>query len=77
MPRADAAKPGFRPSSISADAQITAEWNRADEVAENYRTAMQKRLATQIPACLERNARLLARNLESLAEQKTEHLPTR
>jgi hypothetical protein len=70
----DAAEARVQAAFDQTDAQITAEWNRADEVAENYRTAMQKRLAKQIPACLERNARLLARNLESLAEQKTEHL---
>ncbi|WP_461784364.1 FtsK/SpoIIIE domain-containing protein [Prosthecobacter sp.] len=70
----DAAEAQVQAAFDQTDAQITAEWNRADEVAEHFRTAMQKRLAKQIPACLERNVRLLARNLESLAEQKAEHL---
>jgi S-DNA-T family DNA segregation ATPase FtsK/SpoIIIE len=55
----------------SADALVTADWNRAEEVAEKYRAAMLKRLATQIPACLARNERLLARNLRRFEDQKT------
>ncbi|MEZ5387244.1 MAG: FtsK/SpoIIIE domain-containing protein [Prosthecobacter sp.] len=56
------------------DARITADWERADEVAEQYRKAMLKRLETQIPACLSRNERLRERNLISLEEQREEHL---
>jgi DNA segregation ATPase FtsK/SpoIIIE, S-DNA-T family len=56
------------------DALVTADWNRTEEVAEEYRVAMLKRLATHIPAAIARNERLLARNLESLEEQKTEAL---
>ncbi len=52
------------------DALVTADWNRAEEVAEKYRQAMLKRLATQIPSCLEINERLLARNLQRFEEQK-------
>ncbi len=57
-----------------ADVQITADWNRAEEVAEKYRVAMLKRLATQIPACQARNERLLARNLRRFEEQKAASL---
>lgn len=56
------------------DARITADWERADVVAEEYRTAMLKRLETQIPACLSRNERLCERNLLSLQEERQEHL---
>lgn len=56
------------------DALITADWERADEVAETYRRAMLKRLETQIPACLARNERLRERNFLSLEEQRQEHL---
>ena len=52
------------------DGLITADWNRTEEVAEKYRQAMLKRLATQIPACLARNERLLARNLHRFEAQK-------
>ena len=58
----------------AADVQITADWNRAEEVAEKYRVAMLKRLATQIPACQARNERLLARNLRRFEEQKAASL---
>jgi len=58
----------------TADAQITADWNKAEEVAENYRSAMLQRLATQIPACLARNERLLARNLQRFEAQKSASL---
>ncbi|HBJ82488.1 MAG TPA: ATP-binding protein [Verrucomicrobiales bacterium] len=53
------------------DAQVTADWNRAEEVAEKYRAAMLKRLATQIPACRSRNERLLARSLQRFEAQKS------
>ena len=52
------------------DGLITADWNRTEEVAEKFRQAMLKRLATQIPACLARNERLLARNLHRFEAQK-------
>jgi DNA segregation ATPase FtsK/SpoIIIE, S-DNA-T family len=52
------------------DALVTADWNRTEEVAEKFRLAMLKRLATQIPACLARNERLLARNLQRFETQK-------
>ena len=52
------------------DVQVTADWNRAEEVGEKYREAMLKRLATQIPGCLARNERLLARNLQRFEMQK-------
>jgi DNA segregation ATPase FtsK/SpoIIIE, S-DNA-T family len=52
------------------DAQVTADWNRTEEVAEKFRQAMQRRLAAQIPSCLARNERLLARNLQRFEVQK-------
>ena len=58
----------------TTDARITADWERADVVAEEYRRAMLKRLETQIPACLSRNERLRERNLLSLQEERQEHL---
>lgn len=58
----------------ATDAQITVEWGRAEEVAENFRAAMLKRLAAQIPACLERNERLLARNLRRFEARKAASL---
>jgi len=58
----------------TTDAQVTADWNRAEDVAEKFRAAMLRRLATQIPACLERNERLLARNLRRLEAQKAASL---
>lgn len=58
----------------AVDLQVTADWNRADEVAEKYRVAMLKRLATQIPACLARNERLLQRNLQRHEAQKAASL---
>ncbi|MFO1485710.1 MAG: FtsK/SpoIIIE domain-containing protein [Verrucomicrobiaceae bacterium] len=54
----------------ATEAQIATDWNRAEEVAEKYRAAMQKRMAAQIPACLARNERLLARNLQRFEAQK-------
>lgn len=56
------------------DAQITADWNRTDEIAQQFKAAMQTRLATQIPRCLQRNERLLQRNLKHLDEQKAAQL---
>ena len=56
------------------DALVTADWNRAEEVAENFRQTMLKRLATQIPTCIERNERLLTRNLQRFEEQKAQAL---
>ncbi len=56
------------------DALVTADWNRAEEVAETYRLGMLKRMATQIPACLARNERLLRRNLQRFEEQKADAL---
>jgi S-DNA-T family DNA segregation ATPase FtsK/SpoIIIE len=58
----------------TTDAQITADWNRAAEVTQAYKTAMEKRLATQIPACLARNDRILQNRLERLEAQKTAHM---
>lgn len=70
----DAAESQVQTEFDALDAQITAEWNRADQVAEDYRKAMQKRLATQIPAMLTRNKRLLERNLASVEVEKSENL---
>lgn len=70
----DAAEAQVQAEYEALDAQITADWNRADQVAENYRKAMQKRLATQIPSLLARNKRLLERNLASVEQEKTENL---
>ncbi|WP_395736761.1 FtsK/SpoIIIE domain-containing protein [Prosthecobacter sp.] len=66
----DAAAAQLQADYENTDAQVTAEWNRADEVADKFRNAMLKRLATQIPACLARNERLLARNLHRFEVQK-------
>lgn len=60
-----------------ADAEITTEWNRADEIAGKFQQAMRKRLAAQIPACITRNARLMARNLARAEEQKAAALAAR
>lgn len=70
----DAAEAQVQAEYEALDAQITADWNRADQVAENYRKAMQKRLATQIPSLLARNRRLLQRNLASVEQEKAENL---
>lgn len=70
----DAANAEAQAVHDSLDAQITTDWNRADEIAQNFKAAMQKRLATQIPRCLQRNKRLLQRNLKYLDEQKNAHL---
>ena len=70
----DAAAAQVQAEYDHTDALVTADWNRAEEVAEKFRQAMLKRLATQIPACLARNERLLARNLESFEAQKAEAL---
>ena len=70
----DAANAEAQAAHDALDAQITTEWNRADEMAQKFKAAMQKRLAKQIPACLQRNDRLLQRNLKYLDEQKISHL---
>jgi len=70
----DAAEAVIDAQFEAENARITADWERADEVAEKFRAAMLQRLAKQIPACLSRNQRLLERNLLSLEEQKTEHV---
>jgi len=70
----DAAEAQVQAEFEAQDTQITADWNRADQVAEDYRKAMQKRLATQIPSLLARNKRLLERNLASVADEKNESL---
>lgn len=70
----DAAEAVIDAEFENEDARITADWERADEVAGKYRTAMLERLAKQIPACLARNERLLERNLLSLEKQKMEHI---
>ncbi|MFO1440701.1 MAG: FtsK/SpoIIIE domain-containing protein [Verrucomicrobiaceae bacterium] len=70
----DAANAEAQAAHDELDAQITTEWNRADEIAQTFKAAMQKRLATQIPRCLQRNERLLQRNLKYLGEQKATHL---
>ncbi|WP_395751737.1 FtsK/SpoIIIE domain-containing protein [Prosthecobacter sp.] len=66
----DAAAAQLQADYETTDALVTAEWNRADEVADKFRNAMLKRLATQIPACIARNERLLARNLHRFEVQK-------
>ncbi|WP_395745562.1 FtsK/SpoIIIE domain-containing protein [Prosthecobacter sp.] len=70
----DAAAAQLQADFEHTDAQVTADWNRTEEVAEKFRKAMTKRLAVQIPACLARNERLLHRNLESFEMQKAEAL---
>lgn len=70
----DAAVAQLQADYDHTDALVTADWNRADEMAEKYRTIMLKRLATQIPACLARNERLRARNLRVFEEQKADAL---
>jgi hypothetical protein len=70
----DAASAQAQAEHDDLDAQISAEWNRADEIAQKFRAAMQKRLATQIPRCLQRNERLQQRNLQFLDDQKAQHL---
>jgi S-DNA-T family DNA segregation ATPase FtsK/SpoIIIE len=66
----DAAAAQIQAEYEQTDALVTADWNRAEEVTEKFRSAMQKRMATQIPSCLARNERLLARNLQAFEEQK-------
>lgn len=66
----DAAAAQIQGEFERTDAQVTADWNLADDVAEKYRKVMQRRLAIQIPACLARNERLLARNLQRFEVQK-------
>jgi S-DNA-T family DNA segregation ATPase FtsK/SpoIIIE len=58
----------------ATDAEVSADWGKVEEVAEKFRAAMLKRLATQIPACLARNERLLARNLQRFDAQKAASL---
>ncbi|MGV3663234.1 MAG: FtsK/SpoIIIE domain-containing protein [Prosthecobacter sp.] len=70
----DAAEAQVQAEYEAQDAQITADWNRAEQVAEEYRRAMQKRLATQIPSLIARNKRLLQRNLGSVEREKAENL---
>lgn len=72
----DAAEAKVEAEFQATEEQITADWNRADEVAEAYRQAMQRRLATQIPAMLARNERLLFRNLDTVRLQRAESLET-
>ena len=66
----DAAAAQLQADYDHTDAFVTADWKRAEEVAEKFRLAMLKRLAVQIPACLARNERLLARNLQRFEVQK-------
>ncbi|MBL9133003.1 MAG: hypothetical protein JNG86_17470, partial [Verrucomicrobiaceae bacterium] len=54
--------------------RIDAEKGRVEEIARTFRDAMNKRLATQIPACLARNERLLKRNLQRVDAQLSAHL---
>lgn len=70
----DAANAEAQAAHDALAAQITIEWNRADEMAQKFKAAMQKRLATQIPRCLQRNERLLQRNLKYLDEQQVLHV---
>lgn len=70
----DAAEARVNDAFDAVDAGITADWNRAEEIAESYRKAMQRRLASKIPASLARNQRLLERNLASVQEEKAETL---
>lgn len=72
----DAAEAEVEAEFKAQEERITADWDRADEVAETYRRAMQRRLATQLPAMLGRNERLLFRNLESVREQRAESIET-
>ncbi len=57
-----------------AEALIAQDWGHADEVAESYRTRLLDRLATRMPACMARNERLLARNLERFEQRKAQAL---
>ena len=66
----DAAAAQLQADYDHTDGLVTADWNRTEEVAEKYRLAMLRRLATQIPACLVRNERLLARNLQRFEVEK-------
>lgn len=66
----DAAAAHIQGEFERVDAQVTADWNLADDVAEKYRKAMQRRLAVQLPACLERNERLRTRNIKRFEVQK-------
>ncbi|MFC5456816.1 FtsK/SpoIIIE domain-containing protein [Prosthecobacter fluviatilis] len=66
----DAAAAQLQAEFEHTDALVTADWNRTEEVAEKYRLAMLRRLATQIPACLARNERLLVRNVQRFEVQK-------
>ncbi|OYW74047.1 MAG: hypothetical protein B7Z37_19230 [Verrucomicrobia bacterium 12-59-8] len=66
----DAAAAQLQADYDHTDSLVTADWNRTEEVAETYRLAMLRRLATQIPSCLARNERLLARNLQNFEVQK-------
>lgn len=67
MDRADA-------EFAQAEVLIAQDWSRADEVAESYRTRLLERLATRMPACMARNERLLARNLERFEQRKAQAL---
>ncbi len=70
----DAAEARVKAEFDALDAEITAAWNRSDEVAQDYRKTMQRRLAARIPASISRARRLLRRNVEALGIQKQEGL---
>lgn len=70
----DAAEERVKAEFDALDAEITAAWNRSDEVAEHYRKTMQRRLASQIPSSISRNKRLMLRNIERLEAQKNHRL---
>lgn len=70
----DAAEASVESAFKVTESKIATDWDRTDEVAEAYKVSMQKRLATQIPAMISRNQRLLTRNLDSLEMQRHEHV---
>lgn len=56
------------------DALVTAEWSKADDVAQKYRAAMLQRNATQLPRMVARNERLRQRSIAHVEAQKAAHL---
>jgi S-DNA-T family DNA segregation ATPase FtsK/SpoIIIE len=70
----DAANAKVQAACEAEEVRIAAEKTRVEEVARTFKEQMQKRLATQIPACLARNERLLQRNLRRVGSQKAVHL---
>ncbi|MBK8095295.1 MAG: ATP-binding protein [Verrucomicrobiaceae bacterium] len=56
------------------DAIVSAEWNRADEIAQKYKADMLHRNATQLPRMLTLNDRLRQRSASHVEAQKAAHL---